>query len=81
MVALFDAKTFERITDADVTATVEGMGHIGRTTKKLERMEIAEAPTFGGYFAFEGRDNFTIPLEIKTPRRTSPTIIESTYET
>jgi hypothetical protein len=81
VVALFDSKTFERITDADIIATVEGLGHLGRTTKKLERMDIADAPTFGGYFAFEGRDEFTIRPEIKTPRRTNPTIVEFTYET
>ncbi|MEQ1863953.1 MAG: hypothetical protein ABL996_04800 [Micropepsaceae bacterium] len=79
--ALFDAKTFERITNADIATTVEGLGHVGRTTKKLERMDIAGAPTFGGYFPFQGSDKFTIRLEIKRAARTSPTIIEFTYET
>lgn len=81
MVALFDAKTFERITDANITATVESLGHLGRTTKKLERMDIADARTFGGYFPFVGGGKFTIRLEITTRRRASPTIIEFVYET
>lgn len=81
VIALFDAKTFERITDAEITATVEGLGHVGRTKKKLERMDIADAPTFGGYFSFQGRDKFTIRLEIRTLRRASATIVEFAYET
>jgi hypothetical protein len=81
VIALFDAKTFERITDAEVTASVEGLGHVGRTTKKLERMDIADAPTFGGYFSFQGVDKFTIRVEIKTAKRTKPTVVEFNYKT
>ncbi len=81
VVALFDARTFERIVDAEITATVEGVGHIGRTTKKLEPMDIAGAQTFGGYFPFEGRDRFTIHLDIKTTRQARPTVVEFSYET
>ena len=81
VIALFDGKTFERIIDANITATVEGLGHVGRTTKKLERMDIADAPTFGGYFPFAGVGKFTIRLEIRTPRRASPTIVEFAYQT
>lgn len=81
VIALFDAKTFERITDAEITASVEGLGHVGRTTKKLERMDIADAPTFGGYFPFQGSDKFTIRLEIKTAKRAKPTIVEFNYKT
>lgn len=81
VVALFDAKTFERITEAEVTATVEGLGHVASTTKKLERMDIANAPTFGEYFPFQGRDRFTIRIEVKIAKRLKTVVVEFTYET
>lgn len=81
VIALFDAKTFERIINAEVIATIEGLGHVGRTTKKLERMDIANAPTFGGYLVFQGIDKFTIRVEIKLPNRTKPTVVKFDYKT
>jgi hypothetical protein len=80
VIALFNAKTFERITDADVTATVEGLGHVGRVTKKLERMDIADAITFGGYFPFQGTDKYKIRVEIKIAGRDKPTIVTFDYD-
>lgn len=80
VVALFDAKTFERITNADVEATVEGLGHVGLVTKKLDRMDIADAPTFGNYFPFPGPDRYTVRLKISAPGYKGPVIIEFTYK-
>ncbi|MEQ1863941.1 MAG: hypothetical protein ABL996_04740 [Micropepsaceae bacterium] len=79
VVALFDAKTFERITNADVEATVEGLGHIGAVSKKLERMDIADAPTFGNYFPFQGPDKYTVRLKITAQGYKGPVILEFTY--
>lgn len=79
VVALFDAKTFVRITNADIEMTVEGLGHVGSVTKKLERMDIADAPTFGGYFAFQGPDKYTVRLKINA-HGYGPIIIQFTYD-
>lgn len=49
MVALFESKTGDRITDAKVTADVAELGLAGHT-KELEPMTIAGAPTYGNYF-------------------------------
>jgi hypothetical protein len=80
VVALFDAKTFVRITNADIEATVEGLGHTGSVTKKLERMDIADAPTFGGYFPFQGPDKYTVRLKINAHGYARSVIIEFTYD-
>ncbi len=79
VIALFDAKTFERLVDADVSATVEGLGHVGRVSKELEPMEIAETVTFGGYFPFQGTDNYKIQIEIKPAGRDKMTIVTFDY--
>lgn len=81
VVALFDAKTFARISNAEVVATVEGLGHAGSVTRTLERMDIADAPTFGGYFSFQGTDKFTVRLKITAPGYPGPVTIEFTYNT
>lgn len=80
LVALFNAKSFQRITDADVTASMEGLGHVGRVTKKLERMDIADAITFGAYFPFQGPDKYTIQVEIKLPGRAKTTTVSFSYD-
>lgn len=81
VIALFDAKAFERITEADIMATVEGLGHVGRVTKKLERMDIAGAVTFGNYFPFQGTDKYKILLEIKFAGRTKAIAVAFDYST
>lgn len=81
VVALFDAKTFDRITNVEITATVEGLGHVGRRTKTLERMDIADAITFGAYFPFQGTDKYSIQLDIKLPDRPKPISVTFSYET
>lgn len=81
LVALFDSKSFKRITEAEVTATVEGLGHIGRVTKKLERMNIADAPTFGEFFSMPGSDIYSIRLEIVAAGYPKPVTIRFSYKT
>lgn len=80
VIALFDAKTFERITDADVTATIEGLGHVARVKQKLERMDIADAVTFGQYFPFQGPDKYKIIVEVKIAGRDKPMIVTFDYD-
>jgi FtsP/CotA-like multicopper oxidase with cupredoxin domain len=53
VIALFDAKTRERITKAEIRAVVSEIGLAGEETT-LEPMEIAEAITFGNYVRMAG---------------------------
>src|SRR5574341_2247060 len=64
LVALFDNKTGERITDADVTARVEGVAGVQSGEKRLEPMQIAGSPSFGNFFLMPGRDPYSIHLKI-----------------
>lgn len=66
VIALFDAKTGARITNADVSAIVREIGLAG-TEKKLEPMEIAGTLTYGGYFGMAGRGPFRIVVTVHLP--------------
>lgn len=66
MVALFDGKTMERITDAEVTASVAEIGLAG-TVRELEPMPIANAMTYGNYFRLSNLATYRITLEIQRP--------------
>ena len=66
VVALFDAKTGQRITNADLTARVGDVGLAGQE-KKLDPMEIAGTETYGNYFPMVGAGPFRISLTIRVP--------------
>ncbi|WP_436639380.1 hypothetical protein [Microbaculum sp. FT89] len=66
MVALFDGKTMERVTDAQVTATVAEPGLAGRK-KQLEPFTVADALTYGNYFEFSKLATYTIDTEVRRP--------------
>lgn len=66
MVALFDDKTGQRITNAEVTATITGPGNF-KAEKKLEPMTIAGAVTYGNYFSLLGSGPYRIAVHIRTP--------------
>ena len=66
MVALFDDKTGERITRAEITATITGPGNF-KAEKKLEPMIIAGAASYGNYFAMPGSGPYRIALRIRMP--------------
>ena len=59
MVALFDAKTGERINDAQVQAVVAGVG------RPLEPMAIANTITYGNYFYMTGEGPWRIDVVIR----------------
>lgn len=73
MVALFDADTGARITDARVEAGTEGGPH----AKPLEPMEVNGLMTYGNFFAFEERRVRRIRVEIRLPGRAAP--IEASF--
>lgn len=77
MVALFEIKTGERITDAEVKANVREVGLAGQV-KKLEPMTIAGALTYGNYFELRYRRRYLISVQVRRPG--SPKVIEARFE-
>jgi hypothetical protein len=69
MVAIFDAKTGARITDAQVRARVEEVG-LTNEDKKLEPMRVAGALTYGNFFRMAGQGTFRITVQIRQPGTT-----------
>ena len=53
LIALFDEKTGERISNAKVTARVAEVGLSGEQ-KELQPMKIADTITYGNYFTMKG---------------------------
>jgi hypothetical protein len=63
MVALFEAASGRRVTEARVTATVPAPD--GKpVTRSLEPMTVAGATTFGNYFAI-GLDGRIVPIDVE----------------
>lgn len=71
MVALFDEKTGERITGAEVTARVSG-GRASSVEKRLEPMVIAGSLTYGNYFPMLDAGPYQIELRIYAPGSNKP---------
>jgi hypothetical protein len=67
MIALFDVKTSERISNAQVTASTSEFG-MAREAKNLQPMDVADATTFGNYFQFK-TGTFSIDVSIHIPGR------------
>ena len=66
LIALFNAKTYDRISSAKVTARVSEVGLSG-VEKNLEPMEIAGTTTFGNYFKMTGMGPFRIEVSVDIP--------------
>lgn len=65
-IALFDAATGARITDADVVATVTETG-LGGVARALDPFQIGDAVTYGGYFQFDTRDLYDVRVQATLP--------------
>ena len=76
VVALFDAKTNERIKDAKVTARVEQLG-LTAEHKDLEAMLIAGTISYGNFFRMPGEGVYQIRVIVKR-RHLQP--IEAAFE-
>jgi cytochrome c5 len=70
-VALFDANTGQRITDANVRARVSTAEAAG-PEKALDPMTVAAARTYGSYFAMAGAGPYTISVQIRRPGTQDP---------
>jgi hypothetical protein len=76
-VAIFDAATNVRITDATVTAKVSALASAG-DQKKLEPMTIASAIAFGALFNLYP-DVYTITMTVQRPG-SQPVVVDFTYD-
>jgi len=79
MVALFDDRTMERVTDAKVEARVAEIGLPG-TEKALTPMPIAGAMSFGNYFDLSNLATYRITIEIRRPGMPGETDVEFEYQ-
>ncbi len=78
MVALFDDKTQDRITDATVTADLAEPGLTARS-KALEPMAIAGALTYGNYFEMRVGALYRISVQVRRPGLAHPVEAEFEY--
>ncbi|MGZ5091294.1 MAG: hypothetical protein ACXWCY_34155 [Burkholderiales bacterium] len=72
MLALFDAKTKQRIEGATVRARVGELAMTGEE-KKLEPMTMGGALTYGNYFKLTGHGPYRIVFSISRPNTTGTT--------
>jgi len=78
-IALFDANTGRRITDASVRARVSTATGAG-PEKVLEMMTIAASGTYGGYFAMAGTGPYTINVQVRRPGVPDPIRAQFPYD-
>lgn len=80
VVALFDAKTGARITDARIQADVGDRSYNHGPAKPLEPMQIAGTTTYGNFFPMQGQDVWRIHLTIERPNVAHLTEANFRYE-
>ena len=78
MIAIFDAKTGERIVNADVTATVTPLG-VSSETKKLTSFTVGGALTYCNYFDMAFYGPYRIDLEIRRPETPGVVKVQLNY--
>lgn len=79
MVAVFDAKTGQRIIEAQVRARVEEVG-LSSEEKTLQPMAVANAVTYGNFFRMAGRGVFRITVQIRLPGTTRMTELKFEHQ-
>lgn len=77
VIALFDAASGARISDALVTAKVSGLGLSG-AQKTFEAMKIAETITYGAFFNL-ARDIYTVRITVQRPGA-KPVVMDFKYD-
>lgn len=80
IVAVFDAETGKRIENADIEATIAGLGHVGHQRVKLEPMTIANTITYGTFVNLSGNDRYEIAVNIVVQGRSRPASTKFTVE-
>lgn len=79
VVAVYDAKTNERVTDATVRANVRDPG-INVEEKALEPMRIAGTLTFGNYFVINPGTGYVITISVQRPGQYQPITAQFNYD-
>jgi hypothetical protein len=77
--AVFDEQTGARISDAEVSATIAGVGLAGSRIA-LKPMQLEGTLTYGGYYDFPGDDRYMIRIEIRRTARPGPVRVDFVYE-
>lgn len=77
--ALFDAVTGARVSDANVTAQVSGLGLSG-AKETLEAMQIEGTMTYGAFFDLPGADLYTVKLHVDRPAPARSVDLEFKYD-
>lgn len=67
LVALFDSAKGTRVTDASVTAVVQGGRQTSPSRTKLELMTIGNTQIYGGFATLPPRDRYSIEVEVVRP--------------
>jgi hypothetical protein len=80
VVALFDAGTGARISDARVRAGVGASSYDHAPDRELEPMAVNGAMSYGGFFLMQGNGLYRIHLEILRPGATRPIEAQFVYE-
>src|SRR6266540_2915938 len=65
--ALFDAMSGARITDATAAVAVSGPGHPGHVSVSLEPMTVASDVTYGGYVTLPQAASYRLTFSVKRP--------------
>jgi hypothetical protein len=74
VVAIFEEPAGTRVTEAEVSALVEGEGHVGGSIIPLEPMTIDSAVSFGNFVALLGSDRYTIKVEVRRPGKAAAAV-------
>lgn len=65
--AAFDAKTGARVDDAEVMLNIQGPGHPGHGSMRLDPMTIAGTSTYGGYVVLPQPGRYRLTFHIARP--------------
>ena len=79
VVAVFDAATGVRVSDAKVTAQFSGRG-IADASKTLEPMDIENTITYGGFFDLPGPYLYKVKLTIQRTGADRPVLMYLVYD-
>jgi len=79
VVAIFDAVSGARISNAAVAAKVSGLGLSGPVTT-LEPMKIADTTTYDTFVNFPGADLYAIELTVRRSGSREPVVVEFKYD-
>jgi len=80
LVAVFEVASGERVVDADVTATISGLGHVGGSRLQLEPMKIEDTVTYGNFVDFPGSDIYEVNILVKRPSISRAVSVQFNYD-